>query len=376
MLRYSMKKSAFFIVAAFGLFSFVQGAFALGKKPLLPPAAASVEEAPPVGLAAYTKSHAKVQTPPDRLGGPLTVRVTQTKGSTRFVLPGPRVLDPAVFGTPGKPIGFDQAPFPLLGVPEDMRLSENGRYTITDHATPFSDWREVGVGSVRMTVVDATAIDGATTKDQIDFEADFSLPDGTPIRVVVKKPLPHGLAYPFFGGVVTNQLLHGATGIGSRLMPSEFVYAAFWGVGDIYRNGELVNQGHLVHVMLTEAVRGGGYRLLSEGEVGNPPTTRTLHLMIPPFKVVPGKGLVPDPLKTNFVPFPYVQKHMMKTMEQVKALPDGPEKRRKLVVLKQSKEVMGKTKAHVQKAMKEGKMFGQPFIHIMFGNLDISASGI
>lgn len=335
----------------------------------------SAANIPPVGLHAYTGSHAKIQNPPDRLGGPLKVTVTQTNGSTRFVLPGPRALDPSVFGTPEKPVGFDPAPFPLLGVPEKFRLTHKGRYSVTDHATPFSNWREVGVGSVRMVLVDATAIDGARTKDKIDFEANFELPDGTPIRVVVKRPLPHGIAYPFFGGVATNQLIHGVTGIGTRLMPTEFTYAAFWGVGDIYREGRLVNKNHLVHAMLTEAVRGENYVLLFDGGVGKPPATRTLHLMVPPFKVVPGKGLAPDPLKTQFIPFPYVAKHMKQTLARIKTMPDGPEKERKLAIMKQTKEVMARTKEHVQKAMKEGKMFGQPFIHIMFGNLEISVSG-
>ncbi|MFQ5914572.1 MAG: hypothetical protein ACE5JS_15465 [Nitrospinota bacterium] len=335
----------------------------------------SPQESAPVGFRSYTMGHAKIQSPPDRLGGPLKVTVSQTNGSTRFVLPGPRMLDPAVFGTPDNPVGFDPAPFPLLGVPVNYRLTHKSKYTITSHATPFSNWREVGVGSVRMTLVDATAIDGARTKDKIDFEANFKLPDGTPIRVVVKKPIPHGIAFPFFGGVVTNHFLHGVSGIGTRLMPTEFTYAAFWGIGDIYRKGKLVNKNHLVHAMLTEAVRGENYRLLFDSEVGNPPTTRTLHLMVPPFKVVPGKGLALDPLKTKFIPFDYVAKHMKKTLARVKAMPNGPKKARALAVLKQTKKVMGETKKKVQAAVMDGKMFGQPFIHVMFGNLKISASG-
>jgi len=133
----------------------------------------------PVRLQSYTMAHAMRGAPPELLGGPLTVKVSQESGSTRFVLPGPRVLDAAVFGTPSRPAGFEEtAPFPLLGVPIDLRMTHNGAYTITKHATPFPNWYEVGSGSVHMTVVDATAIDGARTKDKIDFEATFKLPDG------------------------------------------------------------------------------------------------------------------------------------------------------------------------------------------------------
>lgn len=327
------------------------------------------------GLKPYTMGHAGNASPSDLLGGPLTVEVTQKNGSTRFVLPGPRGLDPAIFGTPKQPAGFEAtAPFPLTGVPLDLRLQAGGAYTITGRATPFSNWREVGVGSVHMKLVDATAIDGSRTRDKVDFEAEFKLPDGVSYKVVCKKPLPHGMAFPTFGGVATNVLVHGNTGVGTRLMPTEFMYAGFWGIGDIYRDGKLVNEGHLIHAMLTEAVRGDSYRLDFDGAVGNPPTTRTLHLMIPPFKPVPGKGLVPDPLKTKFMPFPFVKKHMMATMKKVKGMPDGPKKQHMMAMLDQTKTVMEHTKKHVMEATKAGKMFGMPFVHIMFGNLKIKAS--
>lgn len=335
-----------------------------------------VSAAPPVpGLHAYTGTHGKVKNPPDRLGGALKVTATQKNGGTRFVLPGPRFLDPSVFGTPDKPVGFEKAPFPLLGIPLDLRNTAGGKYTFVNKATAFSDWREVGTGSVNFSVVDRTAIDGARTKDKIDFEANFTLPDGIPIRVVVKKPIPHGMAYPFFGGVVTNHLLHGATGIGTRLMPTEFTYAAFWGMGDIYRDGKLISKNHLVHAMITEIVRGSGYKLHFDGGVGDPPQGTTLHLMIPPYKPNPnGMGLVEAPLHTGFMPFPYVKKHMMKAMEMVKSLP-AAQRDKKMKVMMQVKELMEHTKEHVMAATKAGKMNGQPFIHVMFGDIKLKSSG-
>jgi len=328
---------------------------------------------PAPGLHAYTMGHAMQEAPPDRLGGPLTVTITQRNGSTRFVLPGPRFLDPSVFGTPDRPVGFEPAPFPLLGIPLELRKQAHGKYTFVDHATPFSDWYEVGVGSIRGTLVDATAIDGARTKDKVDFEATFQLPDGSDYRVVCKKPLAHGMAFPFFGGVATNHLLHGGTGIGTRLMPTEYTYVAFWGVGDVYKNGKLINKGQMIHMMVTEAVRGDGYKLQFDGGVGNPPSVKTLHLMIPPYRPTP-QGMVKTPLKTMFMPFPFIKKKMMKAMGAVKQMPDGPQKKEKMARLMEIKELMGHTKEHVMKATKAGKMFGQPFMHIMFGNVELRAS--
>ena len=323
------------------------------------------------GLQTYTRAHAMHENPPERLGGALKINISQRDGGTRFVLPGARFLDPAVFGTPDNPVGFDPAPFPLLGVPLDLRNTADGMYTFVNKATPFGDMYEVGAGSFTLTAVDATAIDGARTKDKLDFEANFSLPDGSQYRVVCKKLLPHGMAFPTFGGVVTNHLLHGGTGIGTRLMPTEFTYFAFWGIGDIYKDGKLINEDHMIHGMVTEIVRGENYALQFDGGVGNPPQGTTMHLMIPPFKPTP-QGMVPDPLKTMFMPFPFVKKQMEAKMAMVMQLPEE-QREKKMAMMMEVKEMMEHTKQHVMEATKAGKMYGQPFIHIMFGDLKMSA---
>jgi len=144
---------------------------------------------PHIGLYAYTHAHALNPNPPDRWGGAVTVTANQMRGATQWVLPGPRDLDPAVFGTPDHPVGWEQAPFPLIGVPPSMRQSMNGHYTIADHATPFSNWRAIGMGGVKMSITDITAIDGATTKDKIDFVATFDSPDKMHSYKVYSGPL-------------------------------------------------------------------------------------------------------------------------------------------------------------------------------------------
>ena len=333
------------------------------------------------GFHAYTQGHASEQNPPDRLGGPLTVTVTQTNGSTRLVLPGPRFLDPSVFGTPDHPTGFDPAPFPLMGVPLEMRRVANGKYTFVDHPTPFSNWREVGVGSVRQVVVDATAIDGARTKDRIDLEATFTLPGPDPdhpdagasrYRVVCHDPLPHGMGFPTFGGVLTNHLLHGVTGLGTRLMPTEWTYVDIWGKGDIYKNDKLIAKDHMIHTMVTEIVRGEGYKLRFDGEVGQPAQGITMHLMIPPYKPTP-QGMVLAPLKTMFVPFPYIKRHMKADMQAAAKLPPD-QRQERMARLKEIKQLMDWTKEQIVQQTIDGKMAGMPFIHIMFGNIEMKAT--
>jgi len=330
-------------------------------------------KAPMAGLAAYTQSHAKNPTPPRRLGGAVTVTAAQKNGSIRWALPGPRKMDPAVFGDPQHPLGWQQGPFPLTGVSMKLRQQRDGNYTIADHATPFSDWMTVGVGDLNMTLKDVTAIDGKVTEDKIQFEATFKAPDKShDYRVVVNKPLPHGKLFPTFGGVVTDHLLHGVTGIGTNLMPTEYTYAAFWGIGKIYVDDRLVNDNQLVHVMITEFVRGDGNRLQFDGGVGAGSTGKVLHLMVPPFKVTP-KGLAPAPIKSGYIPFPQVKAKMMKMAKKIKAMPAGPAKKTAMADMQAAKALMGKTKKHVQEEMAAGRMFGMPFFHVMFGNLKIES---
>ncbi|MDX8391487.1 MAG: hypothetical protein R8K53_02810 [Mariprofundaceae bacterium] len=326
---------------------------------------------PHVGLFAFTKAHAMNPNPPDRWGGAVTVSANQSGGATQWVLPGPRALDSAVFGTPDHPAMWNQAPFPLIGVPPKLRQSMNGKYTIVDHATPFSDWRAIGVGDLNMNLTDLTAIDGASTKDKIDFVATFESPDKMHgYKVVVKKAMPHGFGYPSFGGVVTDHLMHGGTGIGTSLMPTMYTYATFWGIGDIYVDGRLTNPNQIVHMMVTEGVRGKHWKLGNDGDIRGEGVV--LHLMVPPYKAT-AKGPVMAPLRSGYIPFPEIKKRMMKAKKMVMKMP--PEQQKMMMPkLMATKELMMKTKAHVQAMMAEGKMFGQPFFHVMFGNVKYTVS--
>lgn len=348
-------------LVAFGFASF--GAQA-GTKP-------GAKSLPHTGLGSYTRAHAMNPSPPDRLGGPIEIKVSLKGGSTRWTLPGPRQMDPAVFGTPAHPIGFEKTPFPLVGIKPGMRQIMNKNYSIVDHATPFSDWMTVGVGDLEMTLTDATAIDGATTKDKVAFVATFQAPDKShDYRVEANMALPHGKFFPTFGGVVTDHLLHGATGLGTRLMPTEYTYVAFWAKGRLYVDGKLTNDNHLVHVMITEGVRKKG-KLQSEGGVNG--VGRVVHLMMPPYKVGP-KGPEKSPLKTHYLPFPEVKKRMMAAKKKIMAMPAGSKKKKMMAQMMATKALMKHTKKHVMHAMKEGKMFGQPFLHVMFGNPDIQVT--
>ena len=323
---------------------------------------------PTPGLHAYARARGMAKNPPDRLGGPLTVSVSQNNGKARFILPGTRSMDPSIFGTPAKPAGFEPAPFPMSGIPVDLRLASHDQYTIIDHACPFSDWYEKAKGSVQMTLVDATAIDGASTKDRIEFEANFELPDGAKYRIVCKMPLAHGMAFPFFGGVVTNHLIHGGSGIAPRALPTDFAYAAFWGKGDVYKDGSLINGDQLVHVWVSEDIRGKGKgsKTRLDADAGRKSKGLTLHMVVPPYKVTK-QGMKKTPLKTMFMPFPYIKPNIMKEMKSAKKSGDSF----RMARAQHIKEVMAHTKEHVVTATAAGKMFGMPFIHMKFDDVEM-----
>ncbi len=254
-----------------------------------------VEMAPARG---YLEAHGGVA-PQPLFGGPLQVRVSQTAGGVFVALPDERELDPRVFGTPDMPRAYAGTPG-ISGLPPMARGSEDGTYTKITMKSPFGDaYMTMAEGRLDMEVVDATAMDASSTSDRVRFTASWKDREGNEYEVACcGKVIARGLEFPTFGGVVTNHLLHGFTRLGTPLMPTEYVYAAFWGMGTVKKNGEVVDRMRLVHGMLTEYVRAEGYTLARDDEVT--PTRMQFHLMVPPFQPNPAEGRFEQkPVKTG-----------------------------------------------------------------------------
>lgn len=236
------------------------------------------ESAPALG---YIKAHKDVTRPFDLLGGPISISVKQEGGGVFVALPDFRELDPRVMGTPDMPLAYGGTPG-ITGVPPMFREVEQGQFSRLDRKTPFGDaYMVMGRGNLEITAKDVTATDAATTKDTIEITASWEDREGNTYKVVANKPIPHGMEFPTFGGVVTNHILHGFSGVGTPLMPSEYTYFAFWAMGRVMKNGEVLDAPRLVHGMLTEYVRTEGYELALDHEVT--PTRRHFHLMVGPF---------------------------------------------------------------------------------------------
>jgi len=248
----------------------------------------------------YLEAHKNVQEPFEILGGPITISVRQASGGVFVALPDNRELDENVFGNPQMPMAYAGTPG-ITGVPPMVRGKEGGKFTKMQKLSPFGDKHIVlPNGTLVINATDATATDAATSKDEVTFAASWEDKEGNTYEVkCCDKLATHGMEYPTFGGVVTNHLLHGFSGVGTPLMPTEFTYFAFWGMGAVIKNGEVLEKPRLVHGMLTEYVRTEGYKLAKDSEVT--PTRRHFHLMVAPFKPVMDKMTFEEsPVKTGF----------------------------------------------------------------------------
>lgn len=229
----------------------------------------------------YLEAHKDAE-PQPLLGGPMDITLEEEGGTVFVILPSKRKLDPDVFGTPKLPRAFGGTPG-INGAPVPARETADGEYTTFANPNPFGDkYMTMQSAGLSIEAVDATAADAASTNDRVKMTASWQDGDGNTYTVRCCEVMAsHGVEFPTFGGVVTNHILHGFSRIGTALMPSEYTYFAFWGMGEVRKNGETLQSPRLIHGMLTEYVRGvGNYELGRDSEVD--PTRKHFHLMVPP----------------------------------------------------------------------------------------------
>lgn len=211
-------------------------------------------------------------------------------GTAIWQFPDKRALDPALFGTPAAPFNVE-----LLPLDKRATTADGSAYTTIRAPAMFSNKIAMTSGTFAMQVRDLTAKDGPGSRDQIKMEAEFKGPNGRTFRVVMNKVIPQGPDHPFFGGVGTNVLMHGGTGIGTPLVAEEFSYITAWGIGDMYIDGELADQSRVVHIMVSERTRDDDFQV---GFGVAKPDELEIHLAMPPVKASPG-GPQPSPVPTG-----------------------------------------------------------------------------
>jgi len=156
---------------------------------------------------------------------------------------------PVIQILPG-PFPFPDSAAPILKQFGDEREGlesqvKNGPYS--NNVTPIS-------GSFTFTAWDKGAV-----RDSVDGLAEFTTQDGARWRLaldrVQTKDVPH---HPRFGGVILGLYYHGNTAVHTPLVPTINSAVALWAFGHLYKDGALVTDNAMVHVMLLSRTRRDG----------------------------------------------------------------------------------------------------------------------
>src|SRR5260221_8213438 len=119
---------------------------------------------------------------------------------------------------------------------------------------PYSDNVTRSAGTFTFTAWDKGAV-----RDSVDGIAEFTTQDGARWKLVLDrvqtKDVPH---HPRFGGVILGLYYHGITQVHTPLVPTINSAVALWAVGHLFKNGALVTDNAMVHVMLLSHTRRDG----------------------------------------------------------------------------------------------------------------------
>ncbi|WP_052518811.1 hypothetical protein [Archangium violaceum] len=155
----------------------------------------------------------------------------------------------------------------------------------TQGTIPFTDLFERGTGWAELSVQDRIADYRATYGDAGSLVATFDIGGDSyrveldqvgfpPAQALATKPgmgpLPGAPAQPIAGGVVFNQDMHGGAVLGFSNTSRVHAAAAVWGIGRVWRNGELLTDAALIHAAA-----------LDQGSHADDDTFRTLPVARP-----------------------------------------------------------------------------------------------
>ena len=151
---------------------------------------------------------------------------------------------------------------------------------------PFTDLAERGTGGASLSVEDRVSLPGATYGDLgqlsatfrlgvVEYRVELTRPGFPPAQVrgqAASGPLPRPPPHAIGGGVLLDVPLYGDSGLGWSAMTRTHAAAAVWGVGSVWRNGQLLTDTAFVHAA---ALAAGAYtddethRLLRQARFGD-----------------------------------------------------------------------------------------------------------
>jgi uncharacterized cupredoxin-like copper-binding protein len=205
--------------------------------------------------------HAAMHDPAPRTAGPHTIRVAGG-GPVIQILPGPFPF-------------ADSAAAVIRARPQDQQRDLAGKAA---HG-PYSN----SVARIAGTVAIA-ATDRGATGDSVAGTAQVTTQDGARWRIVMDRVQTRDIPFnPRFGGVITGLYYHGASGVHTPLVPTINSAVALWAYAHVFRNGALVTDSAMVHVMLLSRTRRpGDFHLACWDCSKNPVEEVQLQVTTPP----------------------------------------------------------------------------------------------
>ncbi|AGC44343.1 hypothetical protein MYSTI_03027 [Myxococcus stipitatus DSM 14675] len=151
---------------------------------------------------------------------------------------------------------------------------------------PFTDLAESGTGSAELSVEDRVPLQEATYGDKATFSSSFRLgaseywvelsqagfPPVLTHSQAPSRPLPSPPPHPVVGGVLLDVPIYGDTGLGWSAMTRSHAAVAVWGVGRVWRNGQLLTDSAFVHVAALDAGAfsdDGTHRMMRQAREGD-----------------------------------------------------------------------------------------------------------
>jgi hypothetical protein len=165
---------------------------------------------------------------------------------------GPKMME--VVGG-GPVIQILPGPFPFadsaMAVINNRPSDQRAELTKKAHLGPYSNNVAKIAGDISL-----VAIDRGASRDSVSGVAQFTAQDGAHWKVVMDRVQTKDIPFnPRFGGVIMGLFYHGASGVHTPLVPTIQSTIALWAYAHLYKNGALVTDDAMVHIMLVSRTR-------------------------------------------------------------------------------------------------------------------------
>jgi hypothetical protein len=165
---------------------------------------------------------------------------------------GPKMME--IVGG-GPVIQILPGPFPFadsaMAVINNRPSDQQADLTKKAHMGPYSNNVATIAGNISL-----VAIDRGATRDSVSGTAEFTAQDGAHWKVVMDRVQTKDIPFnPRFGGVIMGLFYHGASGVHTPLVPTIQSSLALWAYAHLYKNGALVTDDAMVHIMLVSRTR-------------------------------------------------------------------------------------------------------------------------